>query len=508
MREEFLTQIRQLKGFERAVLPQIEVDKRTQTVTFFLVTDVTYTADDHRKAEEIATGYIPQGMHAAIAVSKFVADEDATHARVLNLIGNISPIAAAFVRPQDVQVVKDGYTTRFCLDVTAYEKRALNIQELIDSITKELTRTYCGTYIGTYRETVKEEVKVEEAPVEEESEPQFAPRFFPIENYSAIDGGEKPTMAMYIADCNGEAENVTICGKIIRINEKETGKGKPFFSFYISDGTANMRVTYFSKQATIDKIRDLKEGDHIVCSGANELYNGNLSYQAKKINRGGMPENFVPEERPMREAPAAYHTVFPEPYHDFSQTDMFTHSVLPDDLTNHTFVVFDLETTGLNNVATGGVMDSIIEFGAVKIVNGEIKEKFSTFVAYEKKLSAEIVKLTGITDDMLVGAPTIDKVIPDFYKFCNGCLLVGHNVTFDYRFVEHYAKKERYSFGQMRYDTLTIAQEILRLSNYKLNTIADYYGITFNHHRAFDDALTTAKIFIELIKERKALPKA
>lgn len=65
-------------------------------------------------------------------------------------------------------------------------------------------------------------------------------------------------------------------------------------------------------------------------------------------------------------------------------------------------------------------------------------------------------------------------------------------------------------FDQKQFDTLTLAQELIRgeVSNYKLNTIADYYGFTFNHHRAFDDALTTAKIFIELIKKRKSLPLA
>ncbi|MFQ7077705.1 MAG: PolC-type DNA polymerase III [Christensenellaceae bacterium] len=102
----------------------------------------------------------------------------------------------------------------------------------------------------------------------------------------------------------------------------------------------------------------------------------------------------------------------------------------------------------------------------------------------------------------------MDKVLPDFYKFCDGCFLVGHNVQFDYRFVRYYGEENRYMFDQKQYDTLTLAQELLRgeLSNYKLNTIADYYGFVFNHHRAFDDALTTAKIFIELIKKRKKLP--
>lgn len=209
----------------------------------------------------------------------------------------------------------------------------------------------------------------------------------------------------------------------------------------------------------------------------------------------------------MKQAPAFYRTVRPEPCGDFVQTDLFAHEALPAALTEHDFVVFDLETTGFNNTAVGGVMDSIIEIGAVKIRKGRIFEKFSTFVAYDKKLSAEIVRLTGITDEMLVGAPPIAKIVPDFYKFCEGCYLVGHNVTFDYRFIEFYAEKERYAFTQKRFDTLALGQELLRLSNYKLNTLADFYHITFNHHRAFDDALATAKIFIELVKRRKTLPE-
>jgi len=118
----------------------------------------------------------------------------------------------------------------------------------------------------------------------------------------------------------------------------------------------------------------------------------------------------------------------------------------------------------------------------------------------------EIVSLTGIHDEDLVGAPTIDKVIPDFYKFCEGCFLVGHNVQFDFKFISYYGAQDDYMFEQKTYDTVTLAQSMLFLSNYKLNTVADYYGIKFNHHRAFDDALATAKIFIELIKAKKCLP--
>ena len=155
-----------------------------------------------------------------------------------------------------------------------------------------------------------------------------------------------------------------------------------------------------------------------------------------------------------------------------------------------------------------GKMDKIIELGAVKIQDGEIKEKFSTFVACEDRLSGEIISLTGITDEMLVGAPTIDKVIADFFKFTDGAYLVGHNVNFDYRFVRFYGEQNGYNFDQKQFDTLTLAQELLRglIPNFKLNSIADYYGFTFNHHRAFDDACVTAKVFIEFMKKRGKLP--
>ena len=155
-----------------------------------------------------------------------------------------------------------------------------------------------------------------------------------------------------------------------------------------------------------------------------------------------------------------------------------------------------------------GRMDKIIEIGAVKLINGEIAEKFSSFVACNEKLSAEIVSLTGITDKDLVGAPEVDKVLADFFKFTADAYLVGHNVTFDYRFVQYYGEENGYMFQQKAYDTLALGQELLRgeVNNFKLNTLADYYGFTFNHHRAFDDACVTAKVFIELLKKRKKLP--
>ena len=171
------------------------------------------------------------------------------------------------------------------------------------------------------------------------------------------------------------------------------------------------------------------------------------------------------------------------------------------------YVVFDLETTGLNSSPSSGNMDRIIEIGAYKIIGGEIKESFTTFVNPQRKLSQEIINLTGIDQQTVDGAPAFEKVMPDFFKFIDGCYTVGHNAAnFDFKFIDYYCSQCGYVPERRLFDTFPLAQSMLSLSNYKLNTVADYFGITFNHHRAADDALVTAKIFIELLKIKKSLP--
>ena len=206
--------------------------------------------------------------------------------------------------------------------------------------------------------------------------------------------------------------------------------------------------------------------------------------------------------------PAIYKHIHPQPFVDTEQTDLFNIKVIPECLKKEKFVVFDLETTGLNSSPVTGNMDKIIEIGAFKIENGEIKESFTTFINPQRQLPDEIVKLTGITDEMVRDAPIYEDVMPDFFKFCDGCVLVGHNAaSFDFKFVDYYCSVLGYMFERKIIDTYPLSQELLFLSNYKLNTVADKFNVTFNHHRAIDDALATAKIFIELIRIKKSLPK-
>lgn len=171
------------------------------------------------------------------------------------------------------------------------------------------------------------------------------------------------------------------------------------------------------------------------------------------------------------------------------------------DMVNNKYVVLDLETSGLNKN-----YDYIIEVGAVKIENGEMRESFSTLVntPQMRELPKEIEVLTGIKFADLQSAPAIDSVLRKLYSFLNGCTLVAHNLPFDYTFLRNWGFWCGVHFCDFSdgIDTVKLAQEKLgdKVLNFKLTTLANYFNIEFTNHRALHDAETTAKIFLELIQ--------
>ncbi len=516
---EFLKKIRDLEGLKSAVLRKIVINTRKKTCVFEVITDRPYTPQDERAAAQIVREAAPASFSAELKLIKLVADPQLVRHKILEYLDKNHRAAAACIRAEDI-TVEAGSPVRFGFGVDAAERGFFEKNEqLLSGVKAMLERNFCDVFEGVLIDKEKGGFADEETEEEEEPFDYRPARTFPIEDFEAIDEPNVPKIASYIADCDFTSSSLTVCGQVTFLQERETKPktdekgevvkaGKPYLRFTLSDGTGMLSFSYFPRKKTADKIRAVKEGDWITATGENEMYNGRLSFTGRYINLGHAPEGFVPEKRKGKSVPVHYSKVSPEELVDYSQMNLFEHTEMPEDLVKNTFVVFDLETTGLVNSPTGGKMDAITEIGAVKVIGGEIKEKFSTLVNPERKLDEEIVKLTGITDEMLKDAPKIGEVIPDFVKFCDGCLLVGHNVQFDYKFVRYYAEKEEYPFEFKTYDTLAIAQGMLFLPNYKLNTLADHYGIVFNHHRAWSDALTTAKIFIELIKAKKCLPKA
>ncbi len=160
------------------------------------------------------------------------------------------------------------------------------------------------------------------------------------------------------------------------------------------------------------------------------------------------------------------------------------------------YVVFDIETTGFSPVK-----NQIIEIGAVKVRGGEIVDRFSTFVNPQTPIPFEIEKLTGIQDEMVMEAPVIESVLPQFLEFCGEAVLVAHNAGFDMSFIKEQTRRQGISKEYTYVDTVGIARMLLpNQAKHTLDAVAKTLGISLeNHHRAVDDAEATAQIFVKFI---------
>ena len=162
-----------------------------------------------------------------------------------------------------------------------------------------------------------------------------------------------------------------------------------------------------------------------------------------------------------------------------------------------TFVVFDLETTGLSpNV------HQIIEIGAVKVTDGKITDRFSAFVNPKVPIPYAIEELTGIRDDMVVNEPDITEILPRFMEFCGDSIMVAHNAEFDMGFIRKNCEEQGLPCEFTVIDTVAVARFLLPwLNRFKLDTVAKELKIRLeNHHRAVDDAGCTAEIFVKFIE--------
>ncbi len=167
------------------------------------------------------------------------------------------------------------------------------------------------------------------------------------------------------------------------------------------------------------------------------------------------------------------------------------------DLSTGTYVVLDVETTGLNKFH-----DMITEIGAVRIENGKEVAEFSQLVNPKRPIPEKVVELTGVTDAMVRDMPTIDQVIKSFAGFCEGAVLVAHNAPFDMAFFKRAFLGAGLSFEYPKMDTLIFARNQLKdLRSYKLGNLCKHFGIPLTKaHRAVHDARATGQLLLRLLE--------
>ena len=355
-----------------------------------------------------------------------------------------------------------------------------------------------------------------------------------------------------IADIQDEIGEVVVVGKIISVEVKEIKNEKAIIMFSITDFTDSIKVKMFVHQEETQELSaDIAKGKFVMLKGI-AMYDK----FDREISIGGIrgikrTSNFVKQREDKSELKRVElhcHTkmsdmdavssaedivamagkwghraiaitdhgcvqAFPDAYKARVDKDFKiiygVEAYLVDDIKEvvvnskgqpltDTFVVFDIETTGF-----GPKNDHIIEIGAVKVKDGQILDRFSTFINPQIPIPANITKLTSITDQMVADADTIDVVLPKFIDFLGDCPVVAHNAGFDTGFITTKAMDVmNYKTEYTIVDTLSMARLMLPgLKNYKLDVVAEELDCVLeSHHRAVDDAECTAHIFMKLVK--------
>ena len=353
-----------------------------------------------------------------------------------------------------------------------------------------------------------------------------------------------------IIDTKILGENVIIEGSIYNIEPREIRGEKYIVSFDITDLSDSTTVKFFVKKSVFDaELSDkIKKGKYLRVQGEVQFdkYTKEIDIMAKNIMAAAAPpprmddaeekrvelhlhtqmssmDGVTPVKKYIERAIAWGHKAiaitdhgvvqaFPDAMNAIGKSDLKViygvEAYLIDDLgsvvtmprgqsLDDTFVVFDIETTGLSKET-----ESITEIGAVKVVGSKIIDRFSTFVNPKRPIPAEITKLTGITNEMVADAPVITEILPKFLEFCQDAVLVAHNANFDTGFIRLNAERKcGIEVKNTVLDTLELSRALLpELKKHKLDIICEQLGVSLEgHHRAVNDAEATAEVFLKFI---------
>ena len=357
--------------------------------------------------------------------------------------------------------------------------------------------------------------------------------------------------AIDISDITGEYGECVVRGQIIFLDFREIRGERTIITFHITDFTDTIACKIFSKNEYLDSIKNkIHNGDFIKLKGEAEEDRYDKEVVISRISGITSIPSFKTERmdtEASKRVELHCHTKmsdmdgvsdvkdiikmakkwghkalaitdhgvvqsFPDADHAVSGDDDFKviygcEIYLVDDEKkiasgdesigfDHDFVVFDIETTGLNAASV-----QIIEIGAVKFSGGEITDRFSVFVKPTVPIPYRIVEITGITDQMVADADPIEVVLPKFREFCGDSVLVAHNADFDTGCVRAWCNRLGIDWDFTYVDTVPMSRFLLPgLSRFKLDQVAKELGVELiDHHRAVNDAECTAHIFEKFI---------
>lgn len=350
---------------------------------------------------------------------------------------------------------------------------------------------------NNYAEEIKTEINIVEyrSNVQSKTLQDARPKEYKLNDIKPLIGDLKPKTALSVSGLTSASYNAIVCGIIAMPTHFTSKSGRSYYKFLLYDGDDTVQCTIgVSGDVSIDRSLINKS----VCVLGNVEYDSVRDEATIAVREMSLcTADGLNALQPLPE-PDKYEIVHPTAYEEYVQSSMFdSRSTLPQALKG-SFVVFDFETTGLSVM-----YDKPTELGAVKIVDGKITEVFSTFIDPRREIPPDVVAKTGITNEMVIGQPLIEDVLPDFYKFTYGCCVVCHNIAFDFPFLIRCGNGCGWAFGDRpTYDTMAIAPLALPgIQRISLDKVLEGLGLSNeNAHRAYADAAATAKAFIAMQK--------
>ncbi len=492
--------------YRKLKLVGVVYDKERNVNTFRFVYD--YPALYQKNKDEIIAlikRFYKDEIDVEVKLSKSYLDEDAIKNLVYRLFSGDASVLGFEKKDIDVSIENNNVLVTIILKKDLYDHYMS--QNIARKIETECEKYFFASFKVLLSESAGVNVNDILAEKEREIEEQYYEEMpvyseYKVENVKHLFGPEIANAVLPIKAISTEMEHVEVGGVVNYFLKKSylkktktnpNGEERYFYKFALKYDDSTINCTYFPSKNDGEKIEEVGDGDNIVIVGSVESYNNNLSVRVKGISECTLPQ-IKEKEVKEKTCPSSYVFVKPEPYINPTQENfLMVERPVNEFLKQNDVVVFDFETTGLDYQTC-----EIIEIGAVKVREGKLIETFSCFVKPKELISSEITQITNITNAMVKDAHPISDIIPDFYKFCYGCVLVAYNIDFDYKFLNKAGTHMGYKFNNRQVDALYLARkEVKGAKTFNLKSIATRLGVNLdNAHRAINDAIATAEVLL------------
>ena len=482
---------------------EVNANENLCTVTFLYPSSDENMKDDEKKeiADFLAEKLSLEALKLKVKFMKAYVEEKLIRKFFMQTLEDKFKLLKSYISDDDYKIVITNLDVQIFINVSRRIADFFADNKVIPYLVKALKDNFLIDFVINLNivDTKIDEVEIENVPIKVTA--KKAQRYDVLVIKEVV-GKDTPPKPEYLSYITSPKNSVIVAGYIDKLERKDfvikkgarAGQQKAYFSFTLNDGKGKLDCIYFCPNKHVQDMEALEDTMFLLLHGDVRFGLSNkLTLYVDKIALASETEQtqeIEPEEENYKNVKIERLGTL-EQDNMFGAVEKYNHKIM-----SNTFVVFDIETTGLNTDS-----DQIIELGAVKIEKGNIVEKFSTFVKPTIEIPYEVTELTHITNDMVEDAPPIEVVIKDFYDFSRDCILCGHNIiNFDIKFIRRYGQMMGLEFDNDIVDTMNEARvSRLKISRFNLGTVTKALGIELKDaHRAWNDAFATAQVLLKL----------